>query len=668
MISMTPGFRTWIDDLFVGKLRTNAARREAWLCPASAEDDNGLHDDVGHHLGRDKRRHQEKERFLTGPEKPARAVGQTESWPSAGGRRLLTGSGSSDQSATSSINGHSGFSPKAVIAAGIGSYPRSDAESLVRARLHGLPMIYILTVAMAIIWRCAVLRNDDHVLNVLDTAIVALFGGIIALLSGRRPISFDQLNALELVMIGMLALRIAVIEYRLVLMFSLRGDPMMAQLVVKNGVLLTAVFILTYGLYVPKSWRRATLVVGPLALLPFATLAVLRLAHPTAMHWLGQEWKPNGEPRFYLFAFDAMILAVVTAGSSFGAHAISRLRRQAAEARQLGQYHLRQKISAGGMGEIYLAEHQLLKRPCALKLIRAGGVANSQALARFEREVRLTAALSHPNTVDIYDYGRTEDGTYYYVMEYLPGLSLAELVEQFGPQPPGRAVYLLRQVCLALSEAHGAGLIHRDIKPSNIFASRRGGMDDVAKLLDFGLVLPMDRLGAPQLSGESQILGTPMFMSPEQALGERELDGRSDIYSLGAVAYHLLTGRPPFDDVDGIQLMIAIARDSVVPPSQVHSSIPRDLEGVVLRCLAKDAADRFPDAESVERALGACACSHDWNQHAAAQWWRDSGWEPATHDNRQLFRSLHHHGIDRESKATIVNPVSGCSQIPLACL
>ena len=222
------------------------------------------------------------------------------------------------------------------------------------------------------------------------------------------------------------------------------------------------------------------------------------------------------------------------------------------------------------MGEVYLAEHQLLKRPCAVKLIRPDRVTDPTALARFEREVRLTATLSHPNTVEIYDYGRTEDGTYYYVMEYLPGLSLAELVDRHGPLPPGRAVYLLRQVCQALREAHAAGLIHRDIKPSNIFAARRGGMDDVAKLLDFGLVLPAAWTVAPHLSEEGQILGTPLFMSPEQAMGGRPLDERSDIYSLGAVAYYLLTGRPPFDADGGLRVMIAHVHDPVVPPSLVQ--------------------------------------------------------------------------------------------------
>jgi len=281
------------------------------------------------------------------------------------------------------------------------------------------------------------------------------------------------------------------------------------------------------------------------------------------------------------------------------------------------------------MGEVYLAEHQLLKRPCAVKMIRSGAATDPQALARFECEVRLTATLSHPNTVEIYDYGRSEDGTYYYVMEYLPGLSLAELVERYGPLPPARMVYLLRQVCGALREAHAAGLIHRDIKPSNIIAARRGGMDDVAKLFDFGLVRLASTVRAADRSAEGQVLGTPLFMSPEQATASRELDERSDIYSLGAVAYYLLTGRPPFEGEDGIAVMIAHARDPVAPPSRVRSGIPKDLERVVLLCLAKDASERFQDAASLERALGACACADNWDQDQAARWWRDYGRYPA---------------------------------------
>jgi serine/threonine-protein kinase len=420
-------------------------------------------------------------------------------------------------------------------------------------------------------------------------------------------------------MIGMLACRVATVLYRLILESSVRGDPLMAQLTTKNIVLLTAILILTYALYVPKSGLRAALVVGPLALLPFGTLWVLYLRHPEAMGWLGLASSHCEAPHAWLFSFDLMSLIILAVGSASGAHMISRLRREVAEARQLGQYRLRRRIGGGGMGEVYLAEHQLLKRPCAVKLIRPDRVTDLTALARFEREVRLTATLSHPNTVQIYDYGRTEDGTYYYVMELIEGLSLAELVGRHGPLPPGRAVYLLRQVCQALREAHAAGLIHRDIKPSNIVAARCGGMNDVAKLLDFGLVLPAAWTIAPHLSEEGQILGTPLFMSPEQAMGGRPLDERSDIYSLGAVAYYLLTGRPPFDAGGGLGVMIAHVHDPVVPPSLLQAGIPEDLEQVVLRCLAKVPADRFPDAGSLERALGECACEGDWDQGLASR-------------------------------------------------
>jgi serine/threonine protein kinase len=350
-------------------------------------------------------------------------------------------------------------------------------------------------------------------------------------------------------------------------------------------------------------------------------LLVLYFQHPGPMAWLNRIGLEHGTTPFALFTFDAMVLLILAAASASGAHTISRLRRQVVEARQLGQYRLGRRIGAGGMGEVYLAEHQLLKRPCALKLIRLGVESGTTALERFEREVRLTATLSNPNTVEIYDYGRTEDGTYYYVMEYLRGLSLAELIERHGPLPPGRAVYLLRQVCHALREAHAAGLIHRDIKPSNIFASRRGGIDDLAKLFDFGLVLSIQKNPETRASGEGRIFGTPLFMSPEQATGDQELDGRSDIYSLGAVAYYLLTGRPPFVGDNGIGLMIAHARDPVVAPSQVWSGIPLELEWVVLRCLSKEPADRFADAQALERAFGECTCSGDWDQDRAARWW-----------------------------------------------
>ncbi len=620
---MTPERWLRIDDLFDAAIRLDAPEREAWL-RAACGDDDGLRAEVSRLLAQDDLA--DRDGFLTPPD----TVERTRDWPRANESRARDGHGAIHQVEAVRANEASGFSPKAAIAEGSGPFPMSETPSVVQSRLRELPMIYILMLGIAIFWRRSVIGYEDLRLYQVDAVVITALVALIALLWSRKPLPLAWLKTLELGMISMLACRLAFVQYRLILAYSLREDPMMAQLTMKNEVLLTSVLILTYGLYVPKSWRRVALVVGPLALLPFATLLVLAWEYPDAMRWLGEGWRKSTTPRYLLFTFDAMILLMLAVGSTFGARTISRLRRQVAEARQLGQYRLRERLGSGGMGEVYLAEHQLLKRPCALKLIRSGAVADRNALERFEREVQITATLSHPNTVEVFDYGRTEDGTYYYVMEYLPGLSLADLVERHGPLPPARAVYLLRQVCLALGEAHAAGLIHRDIKPSNIFAARRGGMDDVAKLLDFGLVRPALEAHAALISEEGQILGTPLFMSPEQATGGRELDERSDIYSLGAVAYYLLTGRPPFDEESGIGVLIAHARDPVAPPSLVRNGIPEDLERVVLRCLAKDPAERFPDAERMERALSECECVGGWDLMQASRWWRGPGRAMAT--------------------------------------
>jgi eukaryotic-like serine/threonine-protein kinase len=617
---MTPERWRRIDELFDGALRLDPGKRDAWLREACGGDD-GLRVQVARLLAQDNRAG--RDGFLTPPDSKDSVPDRTGSWHDRTDVQTSPRPAGSARAASGCVDHPSCFAPKAAIAAGTAAPTTTESPDLLRARLRELPLIYILILGMANFWRRVVLGSDDFALYNVDAFVIVALGAVVALLWSRWSVSLPWLRAIELGMVVALAGRIAFVQYRLMLMFSQRDDPMMAQLTMKNVVLLTSIVILTYGLYIPKNWRRAALVVVPLALLPFATLLCLNAQYPAEMGWLWRGWKRSETPRYVLFSFDAMILGIVALGAAFGARTISLLRRQVVEARQLGQYRLRRQIGSGGMGEVYLAEHQLLKRPCALKLIRPESVADRKALERFEREVRITATLSHPNTVEIFDYGRAEDGTYYYVMEYLPGLSFGELVERHGPLPAGRAVYLLRQVCLALREAHTAGLIHRDIKPSNIFAARRGGMDDVAKLLDFGLVRPAATAHAPDLSEEDHILGTPLFMSPEQAMGARELDERSDIYSLGAVAYYLLTGRPPFNEGGAIAVLIAHARDAVTPPSELRSGIPDDLERVVLRCLSKDAADRYQDAESLERALGECGCASDWDLKQASRWWRD---------------------------------------------
>jgi serine/threonine-protein kinase len=323
------------------------------------------------------------------------------------------------------------------------------------------------------------------------------------------------------------------------------------------------------------------------------------------------------------FVQHSLTILVAAVSAVFGTHLINTLRREAFEARQLGQYHLLKLLGRGGMGEVHLAEHRMLKRPCAIKLIRPEKAGDPQVLARFEREVQMTACLSHWNTVEIFDYGRTDDGTFFYVMEYLPGLSLEELLRQHGPLPAGRVVHLLRQACQALREAHSIGLIHRDIKPANVFVAQRGGLQDVAKLLDFGLVKPVAEFTSSRLTFDGSISGTPLFMSPEQARGESELDARSDIYSLGTVAYALLCGRAPFEQLNPLAVMMAHSHDAVTPPSQLRGDIPADLELVVLRCLAKRPEDRFPNAESLEQALAICSAADEWTQADAQRWWQE---------------------------------------------
>ncbi|HMB07058.1 MAG TPA: serine/threonine-protein kinase [Isosphaeraceae bacterium] len=624
---MTPERWCRIGELFEAAVRIDPVGREAWLRAACGGDDE-LRAEVGRLLDQDERA--DRDGFLTPPEETDPPADRTGSWPPrvAAPRQ---GPGPPAPAGDAPADATGGFTPREAIAPPVGRHTISEPQPVVRARLRELPMVYILILAASTLWRRAVLGEEDPTLSRVDAGIIGVLVGLSALLWSRWPVPLGWLKTLELGMVGLLASRVAFVQYRMMLGFSLRGDVMMAQLTLKNVVLLTSVLILTYGLYVPKSWRRAALVAGPLAVLPFATLLVLAVRYPVATRWLWEGWKMSRTPRVRLFTFDALILLILAVGSTFGARTISRLRRQVAEARRLGQYRLGRRLGAGGMGEVYLAEHQLLKRSSALKLIRPGDATDPRAFERFEREVQITATLSHPNIVEIYDYGRAEDGTYYYVMEYLPGLSLEELVGRHGPLPPGRVVYLLRQVCLALRAAHAAGLIHRDIKPSNIIAARRSGMDDVAKLLDFGLVLRLGGSPTPHLTREGQILGTPLFMSPEQVMsGGRVVDERSDLYALGAVAYYLLTGRPPFEGEGGIGVMIAHARDPVVPPSRDRADVPKDLERAVLRCLAKAPAERFPDAASLERALGECACAGDWDPDRAARWWRDADRAPAT--------------------------------------
>jgi hypothetical protein len=610
-----------IRDLFDASLSLPPSERAPWLRNACG-DDPGLRDEVEHLLVHDMQADQDG--FLDHPDEENSGLGATGDWPPWDNQGPVADGGQRSRQRTSSLDDTECFSPKAAIASN--PWQRSDEETraVVQSRLRGLPIIYVLIFGMMLLMRPIVLSVYPLPLLlplVIPFIVVSVpLIGIAFFLSARRP-SLASLRKTELGMTAALAAILVIYECRAIIGPWL-DDRILAEKVMKNVILLLSLLMVLDAIYIPKSWRRAAIVSSLLAMLPMATLMVVYVVRPASVRWVG-EARSDGVKPLAVFGLDTAFLVTLAVISSFAAETISRLRSQVAEARRFGQYRLGRRIGAGGMGEVFLAEHELLKRPCAVKLIRPEVVLRAGTIERFEREVMINAKLSHPNTVEIFDYGRTEDGTYYYVMEYLPGMSLAELVERHGPLPPGRVVYLLRQVALALHEAHEAGLIHRDIKPSNIFAAKRGAMDDVAKLLDFGLVRPVATADSPHTSEEGKILGTPLYMSPEQASGSRSLDARSDIYSLGAVAYHVLTGRPPFDKGTAIEAIIAHARDPVVPASQLRVGLPDDLDDVVLRCLAKDPRDRFPDAESLEIALGRCACATSWDKNRARKWWRD---------------------------------------------
>jgi tRNA A-37 threonylcarbamoyl transferase component Bud32 len=319
-------------------------------------------------------------------------------------------------------------------------------------------------------------------------------------------------------------------------------------------------------------------------------------------------------------------LLVASGGALFGFTVmVERLqasaRKSALAARRLGQYALVQEIGRGANGMVYRARHSLLRRPVAIKLL-SPDLTNETNAARFENEVQMTSQLTHPNTVAIYDYGRTPEGLFYFAMEYLGGIDLDQLVRQFGAQPEGRVIHILRQVCGSLSEAHRIGLIHRDIKPANICLTRRGGVCDLVKVLDFGLVKAV-HLGAAGGMKPNAVVGTPHFMSPEAVEKPETVDSRGDLYSLGAVGYWLLTGKTLFDRDVVEDLLVCQVKESPPPPSQrLGRPLSPDLTDLLMRCLAKQPEQRPRSAEALDQALAGCAAAGTWTPLDAEQWWQ----------------------------------------------
>jgi serine/threonine-protein kinase len=357
------------------------------------------------------------------------------------------------------------------------------------------------------------------------------------------------------------------------------------------------------------------------ALLFSAMMAPIGLQ--VSIFWLG-----NPEPalRIYLLLFFTTVVAGIA--GFIASRVIYQLSADIGRAREMGGYRLMTRIGVGGMGEVWSAEHKTLARPAAVKVIRKEALGSSRReieviLTRFEREAKATAALRSPHTVVLYDYGTTEAGTFYYVMELLHGFELETLIKRFGPMPPERVAYILIQVCHSLNEAHQRNLIHRDIKPANVHLCHYGADFDFVKVLDFGLVKSEFEPKDAKLTKEGMTSGTPAFMAPEMARGKHDITPAADLYSLGCVAYFMLTGRLLFDAKSAMKMLLKQIDAQPIPVSQRSEyAVPRELEDIIMSCLAKDPEDRPKSAKAIAKRLEAIEFEPPWTEGRARRWWR----------------------------------------------
>jgi serine/threonine-protein kinase len=506
-----------------------------------------------------------------------------------------------------------------------GSVPGSPAE--VRAYLQRRVAIYLgfaaafwgaawlLATIVGLVTQPEDVLGKDHLWRTMGHFTMTLIIAVLWWALKRKERSTRWLIIADLATAGLQGVFLGILAIGMVPLIRLRPDL---------TCMLGVTWVLVARAAVVPSAPSRTLLIGILTCFPvcLAIFAMYRIAYARGIAVARFYPSDHATPiTFFLWSLVNAVLGIAL--SSFVSHVIYGLQRAVQSARQLGQYTLEGKLGEGGMGVVYRGRHALLRRPTALKLLppeRAGAA----AIARFEREVQITSQLSHPNTVAIYDYGRTPDNVFYYAMEYLDGIDLQELVEQHGPQPAARVRLLVRQVVSALAEAHAHGIIHRDIKPSNIFVGERGMIPDFVKVLDFGLARDFDR-GNSALTQAGKLTGTPLYMSPEQIL-DQPLDGRSDLYSVGALAYYLLTGSAVFSGNTVVEVCAAHLHQAVEEPStRLGKPIPSSLEAVLLACLEKAPTNRPRDAAALLALLDACTDLAPWSTDDARRWWQERG-------------------------------------------
>jgi serine/threonine-protein kinase len=450
----------------------------------------------------------------------------------------------------------------------------------------------------------------------LPGAISIAFGLVVFVMASVRGIPSPTLVTIALIFEVGGSYGIAFAEYQGFATGLTTGDGTLAGF----GLSWVGVWVPLFTVVVPTPPLRAAVAAA-------LSVTAVPVAAATATATGAMTVPMTGEEFFFYLVFPYGLVVVV---AFVGAHVVYRLGRAVREAQELGSYRLVELLGEGGMGEVWRAEHQMLARPAAIKLVRpemlggAGEEGRRQALSRFEREAQATAAMRSPHTVELYDFGVTDDGSFYYVMELLDGLDLERLVLDFGPQPVARVVHILGQVCQSLAEAHEHGLIHRDVKPANIYVCRLGRDLDWVKVLDFGLVKASGREGRPSLdvTAGDVIRGTPAFMAPEQVTGEWPVDGRTDLYAVGCVGYWLLAGQLVFEGRTPVDTMMHHVEAPPVPPSRrTGVTIPDALEDAVLRCLAKNPADRPPTADALAVMLRDVPLAEPWDDDRARAWW-----------------------------------------------
>ena len=388
------------------------------------------------------------------------------------------------------------------------------------------------------------------------------------------------------------------------------------------GLSWVAVWMLLFTIVVPSTPRRSVIAALAASSGVSVMAAVSFAAYPPPL-------MPNAVQFFFLFIFPYLLVVVM---AYVGARVLFALGDEVRKARELGSYRLLERIGQGGMGEVWRARHRLLARPAAIKLIRPpapSSIIGSEATSRFEREAQAIASLRSPHTVDLFDFGIADDGTFYYVMELLDGLDAERIVNRFGPMPAERVIHVIRQVCHSLSEAESISLVHRDIKPANIILCRYGEEYDFVKVLDFGIVKAIHEPGtadvAPTLTAltaEHIVQGTPAFIAPEQVLGGARIDNRADIYATGCLTYWLLTGQLVFTGDTPMQLLVQHAQAKPDPPSaRSELPIPKELDAIVLACLSKNPSDRPQTARELARRLEAVPVTGEWTPELARKWW-----------------------------------------------